>query len=126
LTEICHLEQSNDQTMSQNVTLSAMISAAQSLAVEALPSGSTVTEAAERAGVARETVSRWVHRDPGPSSGAVKRTYNAETVPELLRLAARGAARRARLADLRRLGDQLPAAPNWAGVVFRFGSPAGR
>jgi hypothetical protein len=27
-------------------------------------SGSTVTEAAEKAGVARETVSRWVHRDP--------------------------------------------------------------
>jgi len=50
--------------MSQNVTLSAIISAAQSLAVEALASGSTVTEAAEKAGVARETVSRWVHRDP--------------------------------------------------------------
>ncbi len=50
--------------MSQNVTLPATISAAQSLAVEALASGSTVTEAAERAGVARETVSRWVHRDP--------------------------------------------------------------
>ena len=50
--------------MSQNVTLPATISAAQSLAVEALASGSTVTEAAERAGVVRETVSRWVHRDP--------------------------------------------------------------
>jgi hypothetical protein len=50
--------------MSQNVTLSATISAAQSLAVEALASGSTVTEAAERAGVVRETVSRWVHGDP--------------------------------------------------------------
>jgi transposase len=32
--------------------------------IEALASGSTVTEAAERAGVARETVSRWVQRDP--------------------------------------------------------------
>jgi hypothetical protein len=34
--------------MSQNVTLSATISAAQSLAVEALASGSTVTEAEDR------------------------------------------------------------------------------
>jgi hypothetical protein len=51
--------------MSQNVTLPAKISAAQSLEVETLASGSTVTEAAERAGVARETVSRWVHGDPG-------------------------------------------------------------
>jgi hypothetical protein len=50
--------------MSQNVTLSAKISPAQSLAVAALASGATVTEAAERAGVARETVSRWVHGDP--------------------------------------------------------------
>jgi hypothetical protein len=59
------MEQGNGQTMSQNVTLSAMISAAQSLAVEVLASGSCVTEAVEKAGVARETVSRWVHRsDP--------------------------------------------------------------
>ena len=50
--------------MSQNVTLPTMISPAQSLAVAALVNGSTVTQAAEEAGVARETVSRWVHRDP--------------------------------------------------------------
>ena len=50
--------------MSQNVTLSTMISPAQSLAVEALVNGSSVTQAAEKAGVTRETVSRWVHRDP--------------------------------------------------------------
>jgi hypothetical protein len=59
--------------MSQNVTLPATISAARSLAVEALASGSTVTEAAERAGVARETVSRWVHRDPERSKGQAPR-----------------------------------------------------
>ena len=50
--------------MSQNVTLPAKISPAQSLAVAALASGSTITEAAERAGVARETVSRWANDDP--------------------------------------------------------------
>ena len=50
--------------MSQNVTLPAKISPAQSLAVAALASGLTVTEAARKAGVARETVSRWVHGDP--------------------------------------------------------------
>ena len=50
--------------MSQNVTLPTMVSPAQSLAVAALVNGSTVTQAAEKAGVARETVSRWVHRDP--------------------------------------------------------------
>ncbi len=50
--------------MSQNVTLSAVISSSQMLAINALVSGSSVTRAAEAAGVARETVSRWVHRDP--------------------------------------------------------------
>ena len=50
--------------MSQNVTLPAEISPAQSLAVAALANGSTITEAAERAGVARETVSRWANDDP--------------------------------------------------------------
>src|SRR5271165_2713675 len=51
-------------TMSQNVTLPAMISPAQSLAVAALVNGSSITQAAEKAGVTRETVSRWVHRNP--------------------------------------------------------------
>ena len=50
--------------MSQNVTPSTMISPAQSVAAQALVSGSTVTEAAKKAGVASETVSRWVHHDP--------------------------------------------------------------
>jgi hypothetical protein len=50
--------------MSQNVTLSTRISPAQAAAIAALATGSTVTEAAQQAGVARETVSRWVHRDP--------------------------------------------------------------
>jgi hypothetical protein len=50
--------------MSQNVTLSTMISPAQWLALQALVSGGSVTKAAEEAGVARETVSRWVHHDP--------------------------------------------------------------
>jgi hypothetical protein len=50
--------------MLQNVTLSAKISPPQALAVTALVNGSTVTEAAERAGVSRVTVSRWVHHDP--------------------------------------------------------------
>ena len=44
--------------MSQNVTLSVTISAAQSrrTGIDALASGSTITEAAEKASVARETV----------------------------------------------------------------------
>ncbi|MGO9596716.1 MAG: hypothetical protein ACLP7Q_01695 [Isosphaeraceae bacterium] len=50
--------------MSQNVSLPARISPAQALAVAALASGSNITEAAEKAGVARKTVSRWVHGDP--------------------------------------------------------------
>ncbi len=50
--------------MSQNVTLSTTISPAQSLALEVLVSGGTVTKAAGKAGVARETVSRWVHHNP--------------------------------------------------------------
>jgi hypothetical protein len=50
--------------MSQNVTLSTMISPAQSLALKVLVSGGSVTQAAKEAGVARETVSRWVHHDP--------------------------------------------------------------
>ena len=50
--------------MSQNVTLSTTISPAQSLALEVLVSGGTITKAAKEAGVARETVSRWVHHDP--------------------------------------------------------------
>jgi hypothetical protein len=49
--------------MSQNVTLST-ISPAQSLALGALVSGGSITKAAKEAGVARETVSRWVHHDP--------------------------------------------------------------
>jgi hypothetical protein len=47
--------------MSQNVTVLAEISALQSLA---LAGGATLSAAAEKAGVARETVSRWLHRDP--------------------------------------------------------------
>jgi hypothetical protein len=50
--------------MSHNVTLPEMISPVQAFAIEALASGATVTAAAEAAGVARETVSRWVHHDP--------------------------------------------------------------
>ena len=50
--------------MSQNVTLSTTISPAQWLALEALVSGGSITKAATEAGVARETVSRWVHHDP--------------------------------------------------------------
>jgi hypothetical protein len=50
--------------MSQNVTLPTIVSPAQALAVAALAGGSTVTEAAKKAGVSRETVSRWAHRDP--------------------------------------------------------------
>jgi hypothetical protein len=50
--------------MSQNVTLSTSISPAQSFALEVLVSGGTVTKAAKEAGVARETVSRWLHHDP--------------------------------------------------------------
>jgi hypothetical protein len=42
----------------------ASISPAQSLAVAALSSGSSVTAAAQAAGVARETVSRWAHHNP--------------------------------------------------------------
>jgi hypothetical protein len=49
--------------MSHNVTLSP-ISPAQSVALEALVSGGSVTKAAQQAGVARETVSRWLHHDP--------------------------------------------------------------
>jgi hypothetical protein len=44
--------------ISQNVTLSTIVTPAQSLAVAALAGGSTVTEAAKKAGVSRETVSR--------------------------------------------------------------------
>jgi hypothetical protein len=50
--------------MSQNVTLSTTISPAQALALQTLVSGGSVTQAAKEAGVARETVSRWVHHDP--------------------------------------------------------------
>ena len=50
--------------MSQNVTLSTTISPAQALALQALVSGGSITKAATEAGVARETVSRWVHHDP--------------------------------------------------------------
>lgn len=49
--------------MSQNVTLLATISRTQTLAIEALASGSNITGAASAAGVARETVSRWVQHD---------------------------------------------------------------
>jgi hypothetical protein len=49
--------------MSQNVTLQT-ISPAQSAALRFLVSGGSVTNAALQAGVARETVSRWLHRDP--------------------------------------------------------------
>jgi hypothetical protein len=47
--------------MSQNVTLSTTISPAQSLALQALVSGGSITKAAKEAGATRETVSRWVH-----------------------------------------------------------------
>jgi hypothetical protein len=50
--------------MSQKVTLFATISSAQALALGALLKGASVTSAAKEAGVARETVSRWVHHDP--------------------------------------------------------------
>jgi hypothetical protein len=50
--------------MSQNVTLLATISATQALALEALLKGASISKAAQEAGVARETVSRWVHHDP--------------------------------------------------------------
>src|SRR3954470_21234365 len=50
--------------MSQNVTLSTTNSPTRSLALQALVSGGSVTTAAKEAGVARETVSRWVHHDP--------------------------------------------------------------
>jgi hypothetical protein len=50
--------------MSQSVTLLATMTPAQGRVIEALASGSTVTAAAKTAGVARETVSRWVHHDP--------------------------------------------------------------
>jgi hypothetical protein len=50
--------------MSQNVTLFTTISPAQSLALQTLVSGGSATKAAKEAGVARETVSRWVHHDP--------------------------------------------------------------
>jgi hypothetical protein len=50
--------------MSQNVTVLAVVSAVQSLAVAALAGGATVGAAAGKAGVARETVSRWLHGDP--------------------------------------------------------------
>jgi hypothetical protein len=50
--------------MSQNMMLVARVTPAQSLAIAALVGGSTVTEAAKKAGVSRETVSRWVHRNP--------------------------------------------------------------
>jgi hypothetical protein len=49
--------------MSQKVTLST-ISPAQSAALGVLVSGGSVTKAAQQAGVARETVSRWLHHDP--------------------------------------------------------------
>jgi hypothetical protein len=51
------------RTMSQNVTLQS-ISPAQSSALRFLVSGGSVTNAAQQAGVARETVSRWLHHDP--------------------------------------------------------------
>jgi hypothetical protein len=53
-----------DHTMSQIVTLLAEISPVQSLAIAALTGGATVSAAAAKAGVARETVSRWLHGDP--------------------------------------------------------------
>jgi hypothetical protein len=49
--------------MSHNVTVST-ISPAQSRALGVLVSGGSVTKAAQQAGVARETVSRWLHHDP--------------------------------------------------------------
>lgn len=48
--------------MPRNATL-PRISSTQSVAIAALVSGSTVTESAEKAGVSRESVSRWVHHD---------------------------------------------------------------
>jgi hypothetical protein len=49
--------------MSQNVTLH-VISPAQLVALGVLVSGGSVTKGAQQAGVARETVSRWLHHDP--------------------------------------------------------------
>jgi hypothetical protein len=49
--------------MSQKVTIQT-ISPAQSVALRFLVSGGSVTKAAQQAGVARETVSRWLHHDP--------------------------------------------------------------
>ena len=49
--------------MSQKITLSAGISPVQAVALETLAAGATVTEAAQKAGVSRETVSRWMHHD---------------------------------------------------------------
>jgi hypothetical protein len=50
--------------MSQKITLPGCISPVQAVALEALAAGATVTEAAQKAGVTRETVSRWTHHDP--------------------------------------------------------------
>jgi hypothetical protein len=49
--------------MSQEVTSEAELSPEQVLALTALLEGKTNAEAAQRAGVARETVSRWFARD---------------------------------------------------------------
>jgi hypothetical protein len=61
---IVTVNQKKGWTMSQKVTLLATISATQTLALEALLKGASITKAASEACVARETVSRWVHHDP--------------------------------------------------------------
>jgi hypothetical protein len=67
--------------ISQNVTLSTIVTPAQSLAVAALAGSATITEAAKKAGVSRETVSRWAHRDP--EFIAALQSARAETAAEV-------------------------------------------
>ena len=50
--------------MPRNATLPATLTSTQAVAAAALVSGLTVTEAAAKAGVSRETVSKWVHHNP--------------------------------------------------------------
>jgi transposase-like protein len=65
--------------MSQNVTLSTMISPARSLALEALVGGGSITRAAKEAGAARETVSRWVHHYPVFEVDVAKQTHRTDS-----------------------------------------------
>jgi hypothetical protein len=58
------LEASEAPQKSQNATFSEELSPDQTKAMAVLLRGGTQSEAAAEAGVARETVSRWLHRDP--------------------------------------------------------------